>query len=81
MMWLTFKMCTFPGESLTAMSMIKDKMYHYSYYNITEQVLTLQTYETLTINNDDEIMHGGFQPLHCVFCCLAIHHKANRIVT
>lgn len=64
--------------------MIKDKIYHYSYDNITEQVLTLQTYETLTINKqgfgdhdimhvgDHDIMHVGFQSPHCVFFVVVV---------
>lgn len=58
--------------------------------NITEQVLTLQTYDTLTIRDsntrvDDGIMHGGFSAISLFFFFLCntftVHHKGNRLVT
>lgn len=80
MAWLTFKILIYPSEILAAMPVIKDRMYHYGYYNNTEQVLSIDHKQTQGFG-DDGIMHGGFSATSLFFCCLAIHHKANRVVT
>ena len=86
MVWLTVKtlvsITTYPNEILSAMRVIKDRMYHYGYDNITEHVLTIQTYGGIDHKHKGLVMMTScmvvLQPLQFFSCSLAITPQSKQ---